>query len=123
MKTYIGQKGYTFLKDVAITSDNLDRHHKESSKVLRLLSKLPSLSDEERKSMSFMVSEIIRDANILKRKLSFIFDKICNGNLEEEISQELNDNFIDLLNNAKVYNDKWKQYYEDIDSKLAKMLC
>ena len=123
MKTYIGQKGHKFLQDVAITSDNLDRHYKESSNVLQLLSKLPSLSDEKRNSMSFMVSEIIRDSSILKRKLSFILDEICNGDLEEEVSQKLNDDFLCLLNNAKKYNDKWKQYYEDIDSELASMLC
>jgi len=123
MKTYIGKKTYTFLQDVAITSDNLDRHHKESVNVLRLLSQLPSLSDKEQVRMSSMVSEIIRDANILKRKLSFIFDEICKRDLEGEVPQKLNDDFLDLLNDAKRYNDKWKQYYEDIDSELASMLC
>jgi len=116
-------KIYRFLQDLVLTSQNLEKHFEANKNTIAIFNQAPIADGNEREKMRSMLSEVDRDGKILKRKLSFILDETCSANLNDNVTKNLSDAFTCLLQDTKQYNNKWNNYYQNINVSLSSTLC
>ena len=104
----------TLLKDAKKTNQNLDKHFKASNHALDLLNQIKNKIDKcDFNVMRDLSAEIVRDSKILKRRITLLTKKINEYDSNRQ-NEELNDEFLSILNQAKEYNSKWSTFYVDI---------
>ena len=110
------------LQDAETTNNKIDKYFDAINYLLSLLEQVKNkVNDFDYDLMLRFSSEIIRDSKILKRRINLLLKKIDKQNLDNN-NEELNDEFLSILNLTKEYNNKWSKFYIDIYELLEKVV-